>query len=82
VNVTASARELLLKEGTDARYGARHLKRAIERLLVQPLSNLVASGQIQGGDSILVSQADESCSLEFFRGAVVREWRVAGSIAA
>jgi len=82
MNVTASARELLLREGTDARYGARHLKRAIERLLVQPLSNLVASGQIQGGDSILVSQADESCSLEFFRGAVVREWRVAGSIAA
>ena len=82
VNVTGSARELLLREGTDSRYGARHLKRAIERLLVQPLSNLIATGQIHGGDSILVSQADESCSLAFFRGAVVREWRVAGSIAA
>jgi ATP-dependent Clp protease ATP-binding subunit ClpB len=82
MNVTASARELLLREGTDARYGARHLKRAIERLLVQPLSNLIASGQIQSGDSLLVSQADDSCSLAFFRGAVVREWRFAGSIAA
>jgi ATP-dependent Clp protease ATP-binding subunit ClpA len=82
VNVSDSARELLLREGTDSRYGARHLKRAIERLLVQPLSNLIASGQIHDGDSILVSQENESCSLSFFREAVVREWRVAGSIAA
>src|SRR6266403_1727952 len=40
VNVTNTAREFLLVEGTDSRYGVRHLKRAIERLLVQPLSNL------------------------------------------
>jgi ATP-dependent Clp protease ATP-binding subunit ClpA len=51
VNVTDTAREFLLVEGTDFRYGARHLKRAIERLLVQPLSNLMASGQIHRGDS-------------------------------
>ena len=82
VNVTDGARELLLREGTDSRYGARHLKRAIERLLVQPLSNLIASGQIHGGDSILVSQRNDSCSLAFFREAVERGWRVAGSIAA
>jgi len=48
------ARDLLLAEGTDARYGARHLKRAIERLLVQPVSNLIASGQLQTGDSLTV----------------------------
>src|SRR5580698_5470268 len=42
VHVTETAREFLLVEGTDLRYGARHLKRAIERLLVQPLSNLMA----------------------------------------
>src|SRR5437660_4179062 len=36
VNVTDTAREFLLVEGADSRYGARHLKRAIERLLVQP----------------------------------------------
>ena len=51
VDVTDSAKEYLLVEGTDFRYGARHLKRAIERLLVQPLSNLMASGQIRRGDS-------------------------------
>ena len=82
VNVTDGARELLLREGADSRYGARHLKRAIERLLVQPMSNLIASGQIYRGDSILVSERDDSCSLAFFREAVAREWRVAGSIAA
>ena len=38
--VTESAKEFLLAEGTDDRYGARPLKRAIERLLVHPLSNL------------------------------------------
>lgn len=41
-------------EGTDSKYGERHLKRAIERLLVQPLSNLMASGQIHCGDGIRV----------------------------
>jgi ATP-dependent Clp protease ATP-binding subunit ClpB len=83
VSVAESAQELLLREGTDSRYGARHLKRAIERLLVQPLSNLMASGQIRRGDSILVSHSEGSPSLMFYREAVARDgWRVAGSIAA
>jgi ATP-dependent Clp protease ATP-binding subunit ClpB len=44
----------LLREGTDPRYGARHLKRVIERNLVYGLANLVATGQIKGGDCITV----------------------------
>jgi ATP-dependent Clp protease ATP-binding subunit ClpA len=51
---TRQARQLLLEEGTDARYGARHLKRAVERRLVHPLANLVASGQLIAGDRVLV----------------------------
>jgi ATP-dependent Clp protease ATP-binding subunit ClpA len=54
--IDGSTRELLLREGTDARYGARHLKRAIERRLVQPLSNLLATGQITAGDEVLVER--------------------------
>jgi ATP-dependent Clp protease ATP-binding subunit ClpB len=54
-----SARALLLCEGTDQRYGARHLKRAIERRLVQPLSNLLASGQIVAGDRLVVEGSGE-----------------------
>ena len=49
-------RALLLREGTDSRYGARHLKRAVERRLVQPLSNLIATGQMQAGDRLLVER--------------------------
>jgi ATP-dependent Clp protease ATP-binding subunit ClpA len=67
VNVTDTAREFLLVEGTDLRYGARHLKRAIERLLVQPLSNLIASGQIHHGDCIHVSHEGGSSALMFGR---------------
>ena len=82
VNVTDTAREFLLAEGTDLRYGARHLKRAIERPLVQPLSNLIASGQIRNGDCIHVSHEDGSSVLMFGRqsaGAAV--WGVAGRAA-
>ena len=50
-------------EGTDFKYGARHLKRAIERLLVQPLANLIASGQVYVGDRIRVSHEDGSAGL-------------------
>jgi ATP-dependent Clp protease ATP-binding subunit ClpB len=49
-----SAKDMLLREGLDYRYGARHLKRSIEKFLVFPLSNLVASGQVQLGDSVYV----------------------------
>ncbi len=45
-----TAKQYLLREGTDVKYGARHLKRAIERLLVQPMSNLIATEQVRAGD--------------------------------
>ena len=82
VHVTETAREFLLVEGTDLRYGARHLKRAIERLLVQPLSNLMASGQIHHGDCIHVSHEDRSSVLMFGReSAAGYAWGVAGRAA-
>jgi ATP-dependent Clp protease ATP-binding subunit ClpB len=56
-NCTSSVKQFLLKEGTDPRYGARHLKRAIERHLVFPLANLVATGQVKLGDFIRVDMA-------------------------
>jgi ATP-dependent Clp protease ATP-binding subunit ClpA len=62
-----SVKELLLREGMDSRYGARHLKRSIERLLVMPMSNRVASGQIRLGDSIDVDLNHYSSDLSFAR---------------
>jgi ATP-dependent Clp protease ATP-binding subunit ClpA len=82
INVTDTAKEFLLVEGTDSRYGARHLKRAIERLLVQPLSNLIASGQIHRGDCIRVSHEGGAATLIFRREPeAVRVWEVAGRAA-
>ncbi len=51
---TPEVKKWLLQEGTDAKYGARHLKRVIEKNIVYGLANLVATGQIQGGDGIVV----------------------------
>lgn len=52
--VTPAGRDFLLREGTDQRYGARHLKRAIERYLVYPMANLLATGQVQIGDVVRI----------------------------
>jgi ATP-dependent Clp protease ATP-binding subunit ClpA len=52
--VTKDARGHLLREGTDVRYGARHLKRAIERNVVYPMANLLATDQVHPGDVLCV----------------------------
>jgi ATP-dependent Clp protease ATP-binding subunit ClpA len=62
---TASAKEFLLENGTDVRYGARHLKRAIERHIVFPLSGLMSSGQIKTGETITVDVAAGGKELVF-----------------
>jgi ATP-dependent Clp protease ATP-binding subunit ClpB len=52
---TQSAKDHLLRTGTDIRYGVRYLRRTIDRALVEPLSNLIASGQVGAGDVIRVN---------------------------
>jgi hypothetical protein len=72
--VTGAGREFLLKEGTDQRYGARHLKRAIERYVVYPLANLLATEQVQLGDLVRIDWDGEHNLLTFVRegeGALV-----------
>lgn len=64
-----SSKDFLLQEGTDLKYGARHLKRAIERLLVQPISNLIATDQVRGGDWIRVDLDSQGGNLRFAREA-------------
>jgi ATP-dependent Clp protease ATP-binding subunit ClpA len=67
--VSDASKDFLLAEGTDMKYGARHLKRAIERLLVQPMSNLIATEQVRGGDWIRVDFDTEARALRFSREA-------------
>ena len=68
-HATQSAKTFLLQQGTDMKYGARHLKRAIERLLVQPLSNLIATAQIRGGDYIRIDLDASGNALTFVKEA-------------
>ena len=71
-----AAKDMLLQEGIDYKYGARHLKRAIERFLVYPLSNLVATGQIGLGDLVQVDLRGSDNKLIFSKksgGALIHE---------
>jgi len=56
---TPKVKNFLLHEGTDPKYGARHLKRAIERHIVFQLANLVATSQIKLGDFIRIDMDSE-----------------------
>ncbi len=67
--VSPSAKDYLLAEGTDLKYGARHLKRAIERHLVQPMSNLIATDQVHGGDWIKVDFDPQLNRMTFLKEA-------------
>ena len=72
---TARVKQFLLKEGTDPKYGARHLKRAIERHVVYPLANLLATDQVSLGDLVRIDWDESHKQLTFVRegeGALVQ----------
>src|SRR2546422_5696373 len=73
--VTPDGRDFLLHEGSDQRYGARHLKRAIERNIVYPLANLLATDQVNLGDLVCIDWDRSHNRLTFVRegeGALVQ----------
>jgi ATP-dependent Clp protease ATP-binding subunit ClpB len=67
--VTQPARDFLLREGTDLKYGARHLKRAIERNVVYPLASLLATNQVSLGDVISIDWIQGDSGLTFMKEA-------------
>jgi ATP-dependent Clp protease ATP-binding subunit ClpB len=67
LTLTEAVKGYLLREGTDVRYGARHLKRALERSLVDPLCNLMATGQVRSCDEIRVDLDKEGQQMMFYR---------------
>jgi ATP-dependent Clp protease ATP-binding subunit ClpA len=67
IDVAAEAKDHLLREGADIRYGARHLRRAIERLLVHPVSNLIATSQLENNDRLYVEFDSASGRLMFLK---------------
>src|SRR6059036_919351 len=80
---TLEAKDFLLREGTDLKYGARHLKRAIERHLVYPISNLIATGQIGLGDAVKIDLSGSGYKLAFSKGCVLPGFPIpeAGNVA-
>ena len=80
-SVGDEARGYLLREGTDMKYGARHLKRAIERSVVHPLSNLIASNQVDSGDLVRVDYDPAADCLIFVKEAEeIAGWTMAQMI--
>jgi ATP-dependent Clp protease ATP-binding subunit ClpA len=69
LEITDAARDLIATEGFDPSFGARPLKRAMQRLLLNPLSTAVIEGQYAEGDSVIVDRAPDSERLTFQRGA-------------
>jgi hypothetical protein len=71
-----NAKNTLLREGLDFKYGARHLKRSVERFLVYPLSNLVATGQVGLGDLVHIDLDEYTHKLIFSKssgGALIHD---------
>jgi ATP-dependent Clp protease ATP-binding subunit ClpB len=70
LRLTPAARELLLREGYDAAYGARPLRRAIQRLVQDPLALEILDGKVLPGDDVLVDADSKSGEMKFERQKV------------
>ena len=66
-NCTPETKAFLIREGTDAKYGARPLKRAIERHLVLPMARLLSTTQITSGDTVTVDIVPGKAELVFLK---------------
>jgi len=71
IKVQPAAKEWIVARGTELRFGARPLRRAIERELVDPLSRFIASAELQAGDLVEIER--EGDSLAFYRDTRVAQ---------
>lgn len=74
LTITDEARQLLAEEGYDVAYGARPLKRTIQRLIMNPLAIRVLEGEFDDGDHIRIDRMAGSTQLTF-----EKEGEMAGS---
>jgi ATP-dependent Clp protease ATP-binding subunit ClpB len=77
LELTDSARELLLAEGFDPAFGARPLKRAIQKLIQDPLALKILDGEVLHGDHVIVDAKNGKMQFEVSRrvGQPVRSGR-------
>ncbi|PYT26784.1 MAG: ATP-dependent chaperone ClpB [Acidobacteria bacterium] len=67
LEVTQSAKDVLMSEGYDPAYGARPMRRAVQRLIQDPLSLRLLSADFSPGDTVVVEGDAEKRTLEFTR---------------
>jgi len=79
LEISTEATELLIERGFDPSLGARPLKRAIQRLLEDPLAEFILRGQLPGGARIRVGRKGEELQ---FEPATARELAAAPAPAA
>jgi len=76
MDVTESAKELLLTDGYDEQFGARPLKRAIQRLIQDPLALKLLDGEIGEGDTVTVERDGQADRMRFAVKKAVQEEEV------
>ena len=64
IRLTDSAREWLAEEGFDEKFGARPIRRAVQRCVESPLSRLILSGELVEGDIVVVSGGENWLTFE------------------
>ena len=64
LEISAEAKEVIYKEGYDPLFGARPLRRAIQRLVENPLSDEILRGRFRSGDLIRVTAEDNQLKFE------------------
>jgi ATP-dependent Clp protease ATP-binding subunit ClpB len=67
LELTPAARELLLREGYDPAYGARPLRRTIQRLIQDPLALQILEGTVLPGDHVRVDRDGQKDAMKFLR---------------
>ena len=67
LEITAAAKDRIVSEGYDPQYGARPMKRAIQRLVQDPLAHKLMHGDFVEGDAVLVDVKEGAGELEFSR---------------
>lgn len=64
IKISKTAKDLIAKQGYDPKYGARPLRRTIERLIENPIAEMILDGSILPGDDIFVKEHDGKIKIE------------------
>jgi ATP-dependent Clp protease ATP-binding subunit ClpA len=70
--VSPAAKEHILANGTDMKYGARQLRRAVEKSIIQSIANLIATAQVEAGERVVIDFDAEAQELVFAKEAAAR----------